>query len=120
MARAIVLFQHDSNHPLRHFLKSGFRHCAVAIEAGDYWVLVDPRNGTPKIEVVAGTTFNLAGFYLSYGYTVVETHVVGARLISPFAITNCVGAVKALLGLRNPFVITPYGLFKFLKKGKKP
>ena len=120
MDRAIVLFHHDSNHPLRRFLKSGFRHCLVVVETGDYWVLIDPRDGMPKIEVVAGATYDLAGFYRRNDYMAVETNIVGGKLISPLALTNCVGAVKAILGIRKPFVVTPYRLFKFLEKRNPP
>ena len=116
LARAIVVFQEDSNHPLRRILKPGFRHCAVAIESGNYWVVIDPRPAAPRINVVSDSKFDLAAFYRAAGYTAVETKVANTPFRSPLALTNCVGVVKALIGIRKPFVVTPYRLFRFLTR----
>lgn len=76
---------------------------------------VDARVGTPVIEVVAPSEFNLAMFYEDHGYTVVEVEQ-GAPLRAPFVFANCVGLVKAVLSIRAPGVVTPYQLFKRLQR----
>jgi hypothetical protein len=112
---ALVVFHDHGCHPLDRFLKQGFRHVFCAVAQGDYWIVIDSMAGRPVVKVVAGTTFDLAAFYRNEGMTVVETEG-GPGIRAPFAFSNCVGMVKAVLGIRAPFRVTPYQLFRFLRR----
>lgn len=112
---ALVVFHDHGCHLLDPLLKRGFRHVFCCISQGDYWILIDGMAGKPMVKVVAGTQIDLAAFYRNEGYTVVSVNE-GPGVRSPLAVANCVGIVKAVLGLRAPFVWTPYQLYKFLRR----
>lgn len=117
MTDAVVIFTDDSGHPLAPWLKAGFRHCFVAVrdEKGP-WLLIDPKNGTPTISVIGLNDFDVAGFYREMGLTAVETQRTNEPFFFPWTIANCVGMVKAVLGIRAPLVVTPYGLYRRLTR----
>jgi hypothetical protein len=119
--RALAVF-HDGAGGRKHWaawlLRPGFKHVFVALAQGDYWITVDARQGVPSVDVVAASTYDLAKFYRQQGYTVLETEQRQKPLLSPFAVTNCVGLCKAMLCLRS-LAITPYGLYRhFLKESR--
>lgn len=115
--KALAIFHGNSDHILARFLKPGFRHCLAAIQNGNYWIMVDGCEGIPVVEVVAPSDFDLAEYFRDKGFTVVETEQ-GEVPRSPFAVANCVGMVCAILCIRAPFVLTPYGLYKHLRKSQ--
>ena len=111
---ALVVFHNHGNHWLDPILKEGFKHVFCAVVDGDYWIVVDGRNGLPAVEVVAASTEDLKAFYENEGFTVIEVDR-GSPLRSPLILNNCVGMVRAILGIRTSFVLTPYQLFKHLR-----
>jgi hypothetical protein len=113
--KALAVFHGHGCHPLDRLLKPGFRHCFAAVLAGDYWVRLDGMAGVPAVDVVAAGDFDLAAFYRQHEYVVVETEQRARPLRTPFVAANCVGVVKAVLGVRAPFAVTPYRLFRHLK-----
>ncbi len=113
--KAVVMFSGTGVHWLAPVLKRGFRHVAVAVQTGNYWVGIDPRRGTPDIQVLTGGGENLAAHYAAAGLICVETEVADIDRRAPLALANCVGAVKAVLGVRAPLVFTPYQLFRHLQ-----
>lgn len=115
--KALVIFSDAGVHWAAPMLKQGFRHVAVAVLNGGYWIGIDPVMGTPDIRVIAGPNHDLAGQYRDEGFTVVETSVRKGNDLFPLALANCVGAVKAILGINAPFIITPFQLHRHLTKG---
>jgi len=78
-------------------------------------VRVDGMTGTPVIDVVCGSDYDLAGFYRKEGFTVVNTVQRSAVPFWPTVSANCVGLVKAVLGMFSIFPITPFGLYTRLR-----
>lgn len=115
---ALAVFHGDSDHVLARFLKPGFRHVFVAVQNGNYWIMVDGCEGVPVVEVIAPSDFDMAEYFRAMGFTVVETEQRGKAPGAPLAVANCVGLAKAVLCLRAPFAITPYGLYKHLRKSQ--
>lgn len=113
--RAIVVFHDHGNHCFDPILKSGFRHVFCVVDDGAGWIQIDGRNGVPTIETVCANDFDLAKFYRCKGFTVVEIRK-GRGLRLPLVLSNCVGLVKATLGLHFPFCVTPYQLFRRLER----
>jgi hypothetical protein len=114
---ALVVFHGESTHSLAWLLKPGFRHVLVCILVNGYWISVDPADGLPKIEVQCGPDFDLRAAFEDAGAVVVATDMRTTTPPNwPWALANCVGVVKAVLGIRAPFVITPYQLFKRLSR----
>lgn len=82
-----------------------------------YWLSIDPAKGVPVINVEGGPGFDLKGHYEDLGCVVVETETQSAGPPRwSWALANCVGVVKYVLGIRAPFVITPFQLYKRLTR----
>ena len=117
--RAIVVFWDPEDARWQWALKPGFRHVFCVIAQGPYWITVDSRMALPVVEVVTGADYNLAAHYRQEpGFTVVEWNQEQKPWRTPFVVANCVGLVKAMLGIRAPFAQSPYQLFRHLTKGQ--
>lgn len=113
---ALVVFHDHGAFWFSKRLRWGFRHVFVVIRSNGYWVMLDGRDGVPVLQVVAGADYDLAGFYRrEHGFTVLQVAAPRLRPHSPLMLGTCVGAVKRMLGLRAPWVLTPYQLFRYLK-----
>ncbi len=114
--KALAVFHDHGAHILDPLLKPGFRHvfCAVLDDNG-YWIRFDAKAGLPDIDVVGGVDTGLAEFWRDSGYTVIETTRGEFAPVLPFVNANCVGSTKIILGIRAPWVLTPYQLFKYLR-----
>lgn len=118
--RALVVF-HDGGgrrHPLGFLMKKGFSHCFVCMESNGLWMKVDGQQGVPVVGYLTQSEgFDLAGFYRDRGYTVVETEQRRDAVLSPFALRNCVGLVKAMLCIRS-FAVTPRQLYRHMMRNQ--
>lgn len=121
MADAVVAFFDPENPRWPKLLKPGFRHVVAAIDDGDYWILIDARDGRPVFQALQTNGYDMAGFWRSAlapaggPMTVIET-AQGPPMDGVFDLHNCVGLVKAMLCIKAPFVITPYQLYKHLTR----
>jgi hypothetical protein len=118
--KAIVVFHDHGDHWLDRFLKPGFKHCFVAVEADGHWITLDGRAGLPVVEIVAPADYDLATFYRSRGYAVVETKQRGRVPLMPFVPANCVGLVKGVLAIGAVLVLTPWQLYTHLTRAESP
>jgi hypothetical protein len=116
-SRALVVFSGRADLAWLRLLRPGFRHCFVALGATGGWVCVNPlahRTVVSVLPVEAG--FDLAGWYRGRGLTVVETRIAcPPRRQAPWRPYSCVEAVKRILGLRAPWVLTPWQLFRKIR-----
>jgi len=117
-SRAIVVFTDDTDMKVLRCLKPGFRHCYLAIEAGRYWVLVDPSSHGTSLTVFQCLAFqDIVSWFMAFGSTVVccraSGRIPGKRLLRPL---TCVESVKRILGLDVPLVLTPWQLFRHLSR----
>jgi hypothetical protein len=121
--KALVVFCNieGRGHPLGWMLKDGFKHCFINLQTEDGWVEFDYGTGIPHVSVMAASDFDLNSYYQSSGFTTVETEQsksikFGINLFcGTITVANCVGLVKALLGVKY-FSVTPYQLYKRLIK----
>lgn len=100
------------------YLRSGFRHVfIVVLDNRGYWVGVDGMDGCPEAGVVAGCDYDLIDYYRrERGFMVMQIDADRAPR-GPFMMAGtCVGLVKAWLGVRAFWVITPYQLYRYLKR----
>ena len=109
------MFTSEGVHPLEWLLHPRFRHCFAAIDDGLYWIVADGCSGRAAMKVAAESGFDLAAWYRERGHVVIET-TAGPGLRGPWALVNCVGLCKAVLGIRAPFCWTPYRLWKRLRR----
>lgn len=73
--------------------------------------------GLPVFKVVAGEDCDLAQHYRErHGFTVFSLEAPRRDPLTPFMFGTCVGAAKRVLGLNAPWIVTPYQLFKELRR----
>jgi hypothetical protein len=108
-------------HPLDWMLKEGFKHCAIAVRTAQGWIEIDYAIGVPIVKVIAGRDFDIEQWYKNQGFITFTTkqainkHFRFNLFRGNMFVSNCVGLVKAILGV-SYFSITPYQLYKRLKK----
>ena len=115
--RALVVFSDDTDICALKILKRGFRHCFVCIEKNGLWLSLDPlAHKTELLVIDVPDGFNLADWLRGEGCTVIETHINPHIIKRPLwpAFASCVESVKRVLGLRKPFILTPWQLFNTL------
>ena len=124
--KAIVVFcdvkkDDGKGHPFAWLLKNNFKHCFVSFLTEVGWVEIDYRMGIPLVRCMAPPEFDMNKHYEDNGFITVETKQPRNMRFrfNPFRgnimVANCVGLIKALLGIKS-FAITPYQLYKRLKK----
>ena len=98
------------------WLRPGFRHCFVVLNDGARWVLVDPLAAHTEVRVLDGpVSADVPGWYRRRGHAVVRASVRrDRRRVAPPAPFTCVEAVKRVIGLADPAVLTPWQLYRRL------
>ena len=116
--RAFVAFGGQTDLPWLRFLKPGFRHCFLVVEASDCWVVYEPLSHRTEMSVIqAGHGFDPAAWLRHFNYTVLPPVIeTPPRTAAPWGPFTCVEAVKRVLGVRDSFVLTPWRLYEFLRE----
>lgn len=115
---AIVVFADDVCLKWLRPLRSGFRHCFVAVNRSDVWIISNSLSHYTDLDVaVDWTAAEISAWYHRLGCVTVETTtrtpVPRCAPIRPF---TCVESVKRILGLRAPWVLTPWQLYRHLTR----
>ena len=100
-------------------LRPGFRHCFAGLRDEAGWTVIDPLSGRLLVtRLGVESDFDLPGFWQRAGCRVLGPFVPGApaRALPAVVPLSCVSLCRALLGPTAPFALTPYGLFRGLKK----
>ena len=115
---ALVVFSGDADLKWLKVLKPGFRHCFAILESDGRWIIYDPLSHQTEITVIEGLSIpELMGGYRKQGFHVVAWVWRTARFRpAPLGLYTCVEAVKRVLGIHAPLIITPWNLFNFLNK----
>lgn len=117
--KALAIFHDDGHGPwVDWFGRDGFRHCFVALRTEDDWIVFDADNDRGVVfEAVCGSEYDLAGHYENEGCTVAEAERRSKPFNPwwPFMAATCVGAAKKLLGIRRPWILTPWQLYRYLE-----
>lgn len=113
--KALVVFTNSERSPLRWALKDGFHHCFCVVSVSGLWLEINSQRGMVTLRYLtnADDVFDLGAFYREQGMNVVETTQKTDPVRSPLIARNCVGMVKAVLGVRS-WAVTPYQLYKHL------
>ncbi len=110
------MFADDTTLNCLRLLRRGFRHCFVAVASGEGWIICDPRSPCTDLAFVTGfEQAEVAAWYRKRGLCVVETCTRQAPLrLAPIRLFTCVEAVKRVLGVHAPWVLTPWQLYRLL------
>lgn len=114
---AVVVFSGRATLAWLRLLRPGFRHCYVLLRSGGDWIYYDPM-GNFTLAAVVGPRGVLAilRFFRDLGDRPLLYRPVlppGPRSLAwrPY---TCVEAVKRVLGLNAPWVVTPWQLYRCL------
>lgn len=115
-AQALVVFVDDAGLRWLRPLRSGFRHCFIAVHRGNVWIICNSLSHYTDLDVAIGcTTAEIAAWYRRCGFIVVEAKTcTPPKRCAPMRPFTCVETVKRVLGLRAPWVITPWQLYRYL------
>ncbi len=99
-------------------LRVGFWHCFVALRDDNIWLICDPLKDRIELRALpVPEDFDLAGFYAGRGHVVLRglTRPGLPRGLAAIVPLTCVTIAKRLLGVRAPWVITPWQLCQRLR-----
>lgn len=117
--KVLVVFTGVTRVRWLQLLRRGFRHCFAIIVQDDLGILYDPLSNRTIIAPLAAavTIDELLEYSRAGGFTAIEASVRGSFsstwLLRPF---TCVEAVKRLLGIDAPLVVTPWQLYRLLAR----
>jgi hypothetical protein len=117
---ALVVFVDDCSLKSLRFLRRGFRHCFVVVRTRTGWVICDPLSHRTDLAFVEGcNAAELTRWYRDHGLRVIATRIRPAPLRpAPIRPYTCVEAVKRVLGMHAPWILTPWQLYRRLSAAR--
>lgn len=113
--RVFILFTGKTELPWLRWLRPGFRHCFALVARDRQWLLIDPLAGHLQIETLSVPSHvNVPDWYRDQGFAVIETIARKPGRQAPPALFTCVEAMKRLVGLHAPLILTPHQLYRHL------
>lgn len=118
---ALVVFMGEVSIRWAKLLRPGFRHCFAVIGRRGRWIVFDPMSSFTNIGAFSGPGIDdVAKWYRQFGFTVVKTKVQRDQSApADWRFFTCVEAVKRVLGIRAPWVITPWQLYRRIRQEKE-
>lgn len=115
--RCWVIFTNKVDHWLARLLKKGFRHCLILVQTEREWYYIDLASNYLDIQVLPiPQSFPYADWLQNESELIlVESDRTYEGQIA-LGLYTCVTMVKQFLGIRSPLTLTPYQLYKKLKK----
>ena len=116
-ALVLVVFVDETACPWLRPLRRGFRHCFLVLRAGPLWLACEPLKDRIELDVLdLPDGFDLGAFYSRQGHRVLlgrRSRFSSRPRMAPAPLT-CVTVVKRLLGVRAPWVWSPWQLYSHL------
>lgn len=112
---AIIVFDTDG----WRFAPGKFKHCFAWVRFEGAWIRYEVVRGNVEIDMVYDLSEeSMTRWHEAEGYEVI-TVSIGNKGSNLYMLNTCVGHIKNLLGIVNPFIITPQQLYNYLQKGSK-
>lgn len=113
---AVVAFTGRATLPWLRVLRPGFRHCFVLLRTRGQWLYYDPMAHYTLASVIGA--YPLLGLLRVFRGQGCRVRLARPRVPPPRALAwrpyTCVEAAKRVLGLREPWVFTPWQLYRRL------
>jgi len=109
-SKIYVVFEDDCNQWWSRFLKKGIKHCYVVKPTEKDFIIYGKNDNGVDLFTVEDLKSIIDKIYTIKSYVPVQ------RKRSLFMLNTCVGYTKQMLGINNPFILTPYQLLKYLRK----
>jgi hypothetical protein len=113
----MVVFVDHVDCPWLRVLRRGFRHCFVVLRAEPLWLACEALKDRIELHALdLPPAFDLARFYVDQGHRVLlgRRPAPLPRRAAALAPLTCVTVVKRLLGIRAPWVWSPWQLHVLL------
>lgn len=118
--KAWVVFSGQSDLAWLKILKPGFRHCYVLLNDGRHWISVDPLSNSMEVSVHhVPAEFDFPLWLKDRGHKIVPAAIERRQKQAPWGLFTCVEAVKRILGIHSPFIITPWQLYRHLSAASR-
>lgn len=97
------------------WLKSGFQHCAVVRnEFGSVWTVIQDGYNRMSVATYLVEEYPDPLMLFEGNSTIIPVEIqTKDRYRGTLCLFNCVEVCKAVLGIRAPFVLTPYQLYRY-------
>lgn len=114
--QALVVFAGHADLKWLQVLRPGFRHCFALLARPGGWVVYNPLSHFTELEVLDDRpASDLMQWLRGQGYRVLACQAAEPVPVpAPWRPYTCVEAIKRVLGLRAPWVFTPWQLYRFL------
>jgi len=109
-----IAFSDDDDRWYSRFLKSGYKHCSIIKISNDQYITLSKE--TTAVVLTCDISYDQSSLHL---YTKLIKVSNQGQKRGLFMLNTCVGLVKQYLSISNPFIFTPYQIYKFLIKGDK-
>lgn len=103
------------------FLKPGFGHTYLLMQTAGRWVVLNYGVDALCLAVTHIPAYASLGEFVKPGDTVVRVRAeLRERYRVPwvFGPLTCVEMVKAVLGIRSPWILTPHQLYRRIRSGR--
>jgi hypothetical protein len=108
-SKVYVIFEDDQQRWWSKFLKKGIRHCYIVKPTPNSFIIYGKSVKNVDLFTVIDQKSIIEGKYIMKSYIPRECRR------SLFMLNTCVGHTKQILGINNPFILTPYQLLKHLR-----
>ena len=105
---AVVIYRQSNDHWVSRFLHPDIRHCFLCVASRGQWIIIDYTLDGLMVDIVQA---------LPKGVYYQEVSIDKLNLLPVFP--TCVGMVKHILGIKNPFILTPWQLLKRIEHGRQ-
>ncbi|MCR5506993.1 MAG: hypothetical protein K6F04_04055 [bacterium] len=111
-----VGFSDETTIPILKLLKRGFRHCFIFFGDEYNTFVLDPISNRIDLSFLPIGVEKIAEKLKQSGIIIVFVNRFENKKISTSGVFTCVEVVKRVLGISKLSIITPFRLYKFLKK----
>ena len=105
-----VVFTGDTGHWWSRFIREDMGHCYVIVPSNGKFIVAGKNTAKYDLYNVDSINGIIGPNDIMLGY---KQEATSAHL---FALNTCVGNVKQMLGIKKPFVWSPYQLLKYMRK----
>ena len=112
MSSKYVVFTKGQRHWITRYLHPEISHCYTLTQSNGTWIVNDTSTLGCELYTIDSHSDILSN---SYVIKVEQDNPKGLLMLN-----TCVGQVKHQLGIRKPFIFTPYQLFKYLREYHGP
>lgn len=105
----------NSKRPILKWLKDGYQHCAIVRnEYGTIWTVIQDAYNHLSVTTALVADYPDPMMLFESASTIIPVDIdTKDRFRGHICLFNCVEVCKAVLGIKKPFILTPYQLYRY-------